>query len=309
MLRLATTAMGTRFEIVLVAGPSSWSEADLCAAGEIAIDDIDDWHRRLSRFAPDSLVSHINRTAALTPVALDAQMWRLFRDAVAVWSATGGAFDITVAPALVAHGFSDSAVPARGGRAQGHALVLDDDARTVSFREAGVSLDFGAIGKGHALDCAAERLRDCGVTSAFLQGGTSSGLAIGRPPGERGWRVALGPGLGAAVVTLADAAFSLSDAEAQRSACGHRHLVDPRQPVDGIDATDEMDRTDGPTRALVTGPSARLADAWSTGLVVLGHIPETMPSGYHARFLTADDAGDHPVPPTNPESAQLSPRS
>lgn len=303
MLRLATTAMGTRFEIVLVAGPPSWSEADLRAAGETAIDEIDEWDRRLSRFAPDSLVSHINRTAALAPVALDAATWRLFRDAVAVWSATEGAFDITVAPALVARGFDDSAVPARGGRAHGDALILDADAQTVSFSDADLSLDFGAIGKGHALDCAAERLRDCGVTSAFLQGGTSSGLAIGRPPGARGWRVALGPDLGSGLVTLADTAFSLSDAAAQRGARGHCHIVDPRQPLNATD------RPNGPSRALVTGPSARLADAWSTALVALGDIPTTLPSRYHARFLAADDAGGPPVQPTHLGPVQLTERS
>ncbi len=303
MLRLATTAMGTRFEIVLVAGPPGWTDADMRAAGETAIDEIDAWDRRLSRFAPDSLVSHINRTAARAPVALDAPTFRLFRDAVDVWSATGGAFDITVAPALVARGFDDSAVPARGGRAHGDALVLDADAKTVAFSDVGVSLDFGAIGKGHALDCAGERLRECGVTSAFLQGGTSSGLAIGRPPGARGWRVALGPDLESGLVTLADTAFSLSDAAAQLSASGHYHIVDPRQPLRPVD------RPNGPSRVLVTGPSARLADAWSTALVALGDIPATLPNRYHARFLAPDEAGDPSSHPTHLGPAQLTERS
>jgi len=303
MLRLATTAMGTRFEIVLVAGPPSWSEAELRAAGETAIDDITEWDRRLSRFSSDSLVSHINRTAARAPVALDESTWRLFKDAAAVWSATGGAFDITVAPALVARGFADSAVPARGNGARGDALILDDDARTIAFSTAGVSLDLGAIGKGHAIDCAADRLRECGVTCAFLQGGTSSGLAIGRPPGARGWRVALGADPHAGVVTLADTAFSLSDAEAQRSARGHRHIVDPRKAIGAVD------QLPGPTRALVTGPSARLADAWSTALVILGDIPSTFPNRYHARFLAADDAGGRSGQPTYLGPAQLTERS
>ena len=65
-LRLAVGAMGTRFELVLLAG-----RGDLRAAGEAAIDEIETWHRRLSRFAPDSLVSHINREAARAPVRLD----------------------------------------------------------------------------------------------------------------------------------------------------------------------------------------------------------------------------------------------
>ena len=232
MLRLATTAMGTRFEIVLVAGPPKCSEADLGAAGDTAIHEIGEWHRRLNRFAPDSFVSHINRTAWHTPVALDAPMWRLLRDAVDVWAATDGAFDVASAPAVVLRASSDSAAPVRGGEGRGDAIFLDEDARTVLFTRPDVSLDFGAIGKGHALDCAAERLRESGVTSAFLQGATNSGLAIGRPPNSRGWRIALGPSFAAGFVTLVDTAFSVSDAAADRSAAGHSHVVDPRQEAD-----------------------------------------------------------------------------
>ena len=73
--RLATAAMGTRFEIVLAAGAG-----DLMAAGEAAIAEICDCHARLSRFASDSLVSHLARTAPATPVRLDGETFRLFAD-------------------------------------------------------------------------------------------------------------------------------------------------------------------------------------------------------------------------------------
>src|SRR5947207_1225030 len=61
------------------------------------------------------------------------------------------------------------------------------------FCRPGVEINLGSIGKGYALDRVAERLREkWGVTTGLLDGGTSSLLALGTPPGEpRGWLVGL----------------------------------------------------------------------------------------------------------------------
>jgi thiamine biosynthesis lipoprotein len=256
--------MGTRFELAIVT--DELTATDCGAVGELALREIEEWHQRLTRFEPDSWLSHVNRTAAREPVRLDDDVFPLFADAVDVWRASGGAFDVT--------------------RGDGAALALDRGARTLRFLADGrdrVSLDMGAIGKGHALDCAAARLRSHGVTRALLQGGTSSGVAIGTPPDATAWRIGVAAQAPATaldhVLDLVDAAFSVSDEESQTDAPVGRHIVDPRI-VPGA----------APTRAarrvVVTGPSARLADAWSTALAVLGEIPSTFPAGYRARFLT-----------------------
>src|SRR5690606_5023207 len=103
-------------------------------------------------------------------------------------------------------------------------------------------------------------LREHGVTCALLHGGTSSVVAIGAPPGEEGWRIALGPEPHAPMVTLCDAALAVS-ATTERP-----HIVDPRT---GAPAPPNR-------RAAVIGPTARLADAWSTALLVLGYRPGTL---------------------------------
>lgn len=267
-LKLAVDAMGTRFELALLAGPD-----DLRAAGEAAIDEIETWHRRLSRFAPDSLVSHINREAFYTPVRLDRDTFDLLWDALGVWRATGGAFDITVAPAMTRIGHADSAVSSRDGGGDFRAVRLDPDRWTISLAGPQVSIDLGGIGKGHALDCAARVLRQAGVTAALIHGGTSSVVGIGAPAHCEGWRVDISSGSEYRPVTLRDAAISVSDP------CGSRderrtlpHIVDPR--CGGAVA--------GAIRATVIGPSARLADAWSTALVVLGRMPGTFPPGFSA---------------------------
>lgn len=226
--------MGTRFELVL---PDDGS-GDGRAAGEAALAEIADCHRRLSRFESSSLVSHILRTATTHPVPLDRDTFQLFQDALTVWQASSGGFDLTL-----------------GERAM-DAVELDPVGCTIRLRRPVASLDLGGIAKGHALDLAARLLREHGVRNAFLHGGTSSAIGLGAPPGGGSWRVAL---QGGGEVALGDAALSVSAVWE-----GNPHpTVDPRS---GQVLT-------GNRRVAVTGPSARLADAWSTAILVLGTLP------------------------------------
>ena len=220
--------MGTRFELVLPAG----NFATTRAIGEAALAEIEDCHRRFSRFQRSSLLSHIMRSVERGPVSVDRDTFELFQEARAVHEASEGAFDVTV--------------PANGM----DAIVLDAEGCTVRLlRE--VPLDLGGIAKGHALDLAARVLRDHGIDRAFLHGGTSSAIGIGTPFDGDGWRVELA---GGGEVMLKDRALSVSAVWKENP----HPTLDPRsgEPVAG------------PRRAVVTGPRARLADALSTALLV-----------------------------------------
>jgi thiamine biosynthesis lipoprotein len=262
--RFAIEAMATRFEVVLPDAPP--------AIGELLLHEIAEWHHRLNRFAPDSWVSHVNRTAASTPVRCDEDVWGLLVDAQDAWRASGGAFDIT--------------------RGHGDALRLNPDTRTVQFDDPSMRLDLGGIAKGHALECCGRLLRQHGVTSAFLHGGTSSGLAIGLDPATgQPWRVDLGTSglrdfgtsglrdFGTSGLRdfgtsgLRDFAFSVSDAGAQ----AHAHIIDPR--------SGELIERNQSSPVMVTGPSARLCEAWSTAVVVMGEATQ-VPPGYSVTITT-----------------------
>ena len=67
-------------------------------------------------------------------------------------------------------------------------VELNGEEFTVRFGQEGVMLDLGAIGKGYALERAAEFLREAGVASAFLHGGTSTAYGLGHPPKARAGR-------------------------------------------------------------------------------------------------------------------------
>lgn len=234
--------MGTRFEVVL---PAENPEA-MRPAGEAAVAEIEEWHRRLSRFEPDSLLQHIHRAAFDAPVPVDGDMMALLEDCVAVWRDSGGAFDPSLGSGM------DS-------------VALDSTTSTIRFMRRGVQLDFGAIGKGHALDCAERVLREAGVESALIHGGTSSVIGLGRPPGEDGWKIALaGSGDPPVVVALVDQALGVS------SNVGREHVMDHRQGRSSV----------SPSLAAVAGPSARRCDAWSTAALVIGEAPAKLPEGY-----------------------------
>jgi thiamine biosynthesis lipoprotein len=142
---------------------------------------------------------------------------------------------------------------------------------TVRFARDGVMLDLGAIGKGYAIDQAAGLLREAGVTSAILHGGTSTIFALGHPPDAEAWKIALEiPGQNAgqppsplAVIPLHDEALSVSAIWGRAIRSGDKnygHVIDPHtgEPVD-----------DAVMAALVL-PSATETDALSTALLTLG---------------------------------------
>src|SRR5439155_4204671 len=150
-------------------------------------------------------------------------------------------------------------------------VFLDEESYTVKFAQPGMMLDLGAIGKGYAIERAVEILREAGVTSALLHGGTSTVYALGHPPDAEHWKVAVEnppPSAGATpfsgpLVLLKDEAVSVSaiwgrSFEVEGKLFGH--VLDPRT---GWPAA-------GAVLAAVILPSATETDALSTALLTLG---------------------------------------
>ncbi|MBL1216385.1 MAG: FAD:protein FMN transferase [Planctomycetes bacterium] len=281
MIRLATYAMGTRFEILL----SGDDAVGVRAAGEEALALIEECDRQFSIFERDSLISHINRIAHRRPVRLDADTFAMFRVCLAVHEESGGAFDVTVGPLMEELGFRGDSEPApAGGPARvdigSEWIELDEEDQTIHFVDGKrLKLDLGGVAKGHALDLARQSLVGNGVTSALLHGGTSGVVTIGCPvqPGFEnpdGWRVAIrSPDKSKEArysrcpsVALKDSALSVS-AQHGRVAPGadgtvRGHVIDPRG--DGTVSPADIVMT------AVIGSSACQADAWSTALLVTG---------------------------------------
>ncbi len=281
---LATHAMGTRFELVLDGGDPH----RLRAAGEAALREIEECHRRFNLFDPGSWLNTINRRAATEPVRLDDLTFGLLETCAQVHQDSGGAFDVTVAPLMRAWGFHGEpgrlAVEQAKPRVGMRHVLLDHEARTVRFTVPGVTLDLGGIAKGFAIDQAVGLLREYGVGCALLHGGTSTVAAIAAPPGEQGWRIKLHTpdpvAEDAPVVCLNNRSLSVSAPHGRTlNTAGETlgHVLDPRTGHPGRPA-------ERGAYAAAVGESACLTDAWATALLVLGEAPPTMPDSIHALF-------------------------
>ena len=298
---LARNAMATRFEIVLHGS----DPAALRAAGEEALDEIDRLESQLSLYRPGSEIAQLNARAAREAVRVTPETFALLEHAQRLHAESGGAFDITLAPLVRCWGFMGTAhqgrVPSEEELEQARAVIgmnlvqLNAHNRTVRFDREGVMLDLGAIGKGYALERAAGLLREAGVISALLHGGTSTVCAIGTPPGANHWQVAIhrpntqrgdslspvgngGEGWGEevlknarttgkfqllATVPLKDESLSVSAVWGRSFEAGGKrfgHVLDPRtgRPVSGV------------VIAAIVLPSATETDALSTALLVRG---------------------------------------
>ncbi|MDP1660474.1 MAG: FAD:protein FMN transferase, partial [Phycisphaerales bacterium] len=270
---LAGPAMGTRFELLL-RGPD---RVALRSAGEAALEEIGLWHGLLNAFDPASVVSRVNREAAQRPVRIPPELAELLLWCEGVTDATGGAFDPSIGGLMRSAGFRDEPRcaddPADGERCV--RLDHEDGAWRICLLGRGAALDFGAIGKGWALDRAAGVLRACGVRSALLHGGTSSIVTIGAGEAGQPWRIGVGDG---GPIELVDEALGLSAPSGRVVEAGgglaNGHILDPRTGRSAVSLAG----------AMVTGPKAAVCDAWSTALVVDPALADSQrwPAGYRA---------------------------
>ena len=295
--------MATRFELVL----HGENAVSLRAAGEEVLQEIERLEAQLSLFRPTSEIAHLNARAASESVRVTPEVFRLLENSKLLSEQTGGAFDITVAPLVRCWGFmgGSGAPPRPEALAEARASVgmhlvqLNPADFTVRFARRGVMLDLGAIGKGYAIERAADLLREAGVTSALIHGGTSTVYSLGYPPDATSWKIAIenpqnkpgvqtgsgasppAAGQSPGLVSIAGkggqnggltflATVSLQDEARSGSAVWGKffqaegktfgHVIDPRT---GQPAA-------GAVLAAVVLPSATETDALSTALLTLG---------------------------------------
>jgi thiamine biosynthesis lipoprotein len=153
--RFAHGAMATIFEIHCDHEDQRYSAQAASAAFEL----IDRVEAELTGFRSSSDISRINR---LKPGETTLLMARHF------YAETGGAFDISLGTGL-------------------DCLELLVAESAVRAQKSGVRLNLGGIGKGYAIDRAAELLEEWEVRRALLHGGYSSVLALEPPHGSEGW--------------------------------------------------------------------------------------------------------------------------
>ncbi len=278
LLQIARPAMACEFQVVFNAG----QYVQATEAAMETLDLIEHLEGRLSYFRPTSQISRLNQVAAEMTVEVDAELFDLLRLARTIHDETQGAFDITSAPLWEVWGFArrQGEMPSEKEindalRLVGNRYVeLDPARRTVRFAKPGVRVNLGSIGKGYALDRAAELLAQRGIGDFLLHGGQSSVLArgsragpVGAASAASGWVVGvkhpLRPKQRLAEIRLHDRALGTSGSAMQFFRYRGRryaHILDPRTgwPAEGV------------LSVTVVASHAAVADALSTAFFVLG---------------------------------------
>ena len=274
LMHLSRRAMACEFQFLFNAG--QYPQATEAAIE--ALDLVEELEEQMSVFRASSQLSRINRDAAEVAVPVEPRLFEILQLAQRIHAESAGAYDITSTSLWRAWGFArrEGRVPTpeqldEARRYVGGQFVeLDAEARTVRFLRPGVELNLGSVGKGYALDRAAERLLAAGVGDFLLHGGQSSVLARGsRHEGAvgDGWTVGihdpLRRGRRIGRLRLRDRALGTSGSANQ--SFRHRgrryaHIVDPRTgwPAEGV------------WSATVLAPTAAEADALSTTFFVMG---------------------------------------
>lgn len=231
-----------------------------------------DFERRFSRFIPDSELSSLNASSGHAQ-RVSHQMLLLLIEARRLHDLTGGVFDPTILTALETAGYDRSfddverysEKPPGPGQLPAHSfadVMIDEPSRTATI-PIGVRVDLGGIGKGFAIDRAAEMLKSAGP-SLISAGGDLYGTGDG-PYGD-GWLIAVTNPEGREVdrVVLHDEAVATSTVALrtwQRGGRTMHHLIDP---ASGRPANN------GTASVTVVARTATDADVFAKTALILG---------------------------------------
>ena len=273
-VRLQGQVFGTGWSLVYQvtegAPAASEVEAQILAAFDVV-------NASMNTYDPDSLISRFNALPAGEAMEVDWDFAYVFTEARRLTALTAGAYDVTVSPLVDLWGFgpagpstppSTAMVDETRGAVGLDLLEWEPQIRNLTKRDDRVSLEFSSIAKGYGVDLAADALDELGLLNFMLEVGGELQLRGNSPRGDA-WRIAVerpGQGQGGiqAAVSVTNTGVATSgdyrnffEQDGQR----YSHLIDPRS---GYPIRHDL------VSVTVVHPSTALADAWATGLCVLG---------------------------------------
>jgi thiamine biosynthesis lipoprotein len=263
--------MGTLFQITLYAP----EEAVAARANKAAFARVAELDAMMSDYRRESELMRLCSRSGGPPVPVSGDLFTVLDRAQNVSRRSGGAFDVTVGPAvrLWRRARRTQLMPDPDDLAQVRALVgydkmrLDPLKKTVQLTKPGMQLDLGGIAKGFAADQALAVLKKRGMARALVVAGGEVVMGC-PPPGAAAWVVGIAPldnpqNKPHRNLLLQNAAVSTSgDAEQFVEIGGKRysHLLDPRTGIGLV----------GRSSVTVVAPDGLTADSLTKVVAVLG---------------------------------------
>lgn len=267
--RRAFRAMGTSCMVGVTVRPGQGLAArKALMAGEAEVAACE---TALSRFDSRSDLSRVNASSGRW-VEVDERLVTAVRAAIRAREETGGRFDPTILPALVAAGYDRTfdelserpAETAAGWRA---AAELEADPERGAVRiERGAGLDLGGIGKGFSAGRALDAMSRAALELDGALVDLGGDIAVhGLPPDGTLWRVAVAdarrPGTTLGTLGLLEGGVATSGRDRRRFGPDRslHHLIDPATgaPAD-----------EGPLAVTVVGPDPTWTEAHATALAI-----------------------------------------
>lgn len=263
--------MGNQFEITVVGSDEVLSNQMI----DKAVDEIKRIERKFTTYDDNSETNLINANAGIKPTKVSREMLELIKRSSKISQVTDGAFDITYGSIDKTLWNFDRTLQTLPDEVTAKAMVklinyrnvlIDDDNCTVMLKYAGMRIGFGGIGKGYAADRARLILEMSGVVSGIVN---ASGdlVAWGTQANGDPWSIGMSnpdtPSRVLAVLQLSNKAVATSgNYEKYIVINGKRysHTIHPKTglPVNGVKSV------------TVIAPSAELADALTTPVMIMG---------------------------------------
>lgn len=268
---LTTYAMGSYIQQT-VYGAGAEEAAQQASSAVTELENLISWR------VEDSDIATLNQEAGGEFQDIDPQTWDILNTTLQVCQASGGAFDITIAPISWLWDFDEephlpqaSTIESLLPAVDYTQLSLQEDG-TAALQSSSSALDLGAVGKGAACDAAVAAYQEAGVERAVVSVGGSVGVYGEKPFGQK-WQVSVrNPDTDGALGVLSVSSGFLSTSgsyEKQFTEDGvtYHHLLDPSTgyPADS-----------GLLSVTVWSSSGALSDALSTACFVLG-IEDSLP--------------------------------
>ena len=218
-------------------------------------------HARMSVNVPGSELDAIAAAAGKEPVRVTDDVLAVTKKALQLAQLSGGLFDPTVGPLIKVWKINNEhpEVPKAADIAAARALVnwrdvvVDEAAKTILLKRAGMELDLGGLVKGYAADEAVRILSARGVRSAIIDLGGDI-FAMGRAQSGQAWRIGVqnpaaerGTYLGIAqVIDKTVVTSGVYEHFFMKNGKRYHHLMDTRTgyPVDnGLDSVTVITRS------------------------------------------------------------------
>lgn len=270
LLKKQVTLMGSVFEITLVDQDSSAAQQHIIEV----IAEIERIENLISEWRPYTQISEVNRNAGIKAVKVDREVFDLTKRAIQYARNSQGAFDISIVALDKIWKFdgsmdtmpSEDVIKNSVAKVGYKHIVLDSTVSTIFLELPGMKIGFGSIGKGYAADRGREIMKNRGIQAGIVNASGDLSTWGSQPNGEP-WKIGVNNPFRAhemiEVLRLNEMAVATSgsyekyvEIEGKR----YSHIINP---ITGYPVT-------GLTSVTIYGPSAEIANALSTSIMVLG---------------------------------------